>query len=241
MGAEEQQNIPTESIRVFGNALLSDPLSDLSVEIAEIPLDLLFEKGSVLEEIPILKLALAVFRTGKGIKERFELKKQLVFLQKLSRCEVNADAKEKRRRAYENNERWFYEELEHIAVYISRLDSTHKASILAECYADFVDGAITRAQFEEYLGITDRLFLGDSDTLLEHYEAARNSANTAQSNDNSWRPQGNSSICNRLSSLGLLVPLYGMRFGLAPNSYYDITDSGKYYAELLSRVFPKRP
>lgn len=228
------------SVSSFGALILDSPIEDVVTDYAEIALDLLFQDGSILEQLPILKTGIAFLRTGKTIRDRIELKKQIVFLQQFKSGKPNQEELEKRRKAYQNSERWFYKEIEQIAIYLSRQADYQKVKLMAEVYIDLINGIITKPQFEEYLDILDRLFFSDCEVLLKHYWAEKSHAsNLRQAGDEEeekWRPKCPTAACNRLAAIGLLNALYGMRFGFSSADYYDITEQGRFFAEICIRL-----
>ncbi len=84
------------SIRPFTEALFIDELKDLSVDFSEIALDSLCDDNSSLREISLVKTLISMLKVGGTIQQKFEFKKQLVFLSQLQQGDV--DATEIRRR-----------------------------------------------------------------------------------------------------------------------------------------------
>ena len=228
------------SIDSVGAMILDSPIEDVATDYAEIGLDTLFQDGSILEQLPIIKTGIAAFRIGKTIHDRIELKKLIVFLQELKCGSPEKEKLEKRKLAYRNGEKWFLAEVEHISIYLSRQADYKKVKLLAEIYIDLINGEITESQFKEYLDILDRLFFSDCEVLLKHYWAEKAHTPPLRRNgdeeEEKWRPKCATAPCNRLSAIGLLNALYGMRYGFSHADYYDITEQGRYFAEICIRL-----
>lgn len=221
----------------FGKLMWSDDIKDLAVDLSEIPADMLFEDGSILDSLPAIKIVVASVRTARRFVDRYELKKQLVFLQHLQEGTAKQEEIERRKRAYDNAEKWFYNEVERICVYLNKLADIKKAKVLAEIYVDLVNQAITNEDYQEYLDVIDRLFMCDLDVLLCQYKAEISEDDRKRNReDESWRPRCDRAKCNRLSSIGLLEPLHELRYGANPPSLFQITSQGRYIAEVILRL-----
>lgn len=229
-------------VKKFTESLWSDELKDIGVDISEIGLDMLFEDGTLLEGIPFVKTGVAVAKAAGTIHARFELKKQLAFLECIQNGEMEAEGVEKRKRAYENNEAWFRKEVENLVIYLSRYSTVNKARIQAELYIDLVNGKIKQPLFAECLDILDRLFLSDIPHLIEICTVETEAG--VSINDTSFF-QGKCTLkfdsirCGRLASVGLLHQLHPMSFGFSIDNYYLISETGKYMCEVISRTFHK--
>ena len=234
------ENNSLVSVSSFGELVLSSPFGDVATDYAEIALDLLFQDGSLFEQVPIVKTGISFLKAGKLLHERAELKKQLVFLQQFSRGNPNQKELERRKKAYRNGEKWFFEEVERLALYLSKQIDYQKAKITAELYIDLLNGRIENYQFNEYLDVVDRLFVSDIAVLEKHYTAEKEHDPSKLSEEekemNSWRPKCDAAPCNRLAAIGLLNALHGMRYGFTSADYYDITPQGQYFAEVIQRL-----
>ena len=99
------------SLKNIGASLFNDDLKDVTIDIAEISIDSFLEEDSILNKIPMVKTVVGVYKTASNIRDMFELKKLFVFLQQFQNGQVDEGELEKRRKAYENNEKWFYKEV----------------------------------------------------------------------------------------------------------------------------------
>lgn len=235
------ENTETNGIlHLFAKSLFSGELRDVSTDIAEIALDSLFEGDTILREIPLVKTAIAMLKTGGSIQARFEFKKQLVFLSHLQRGDLDTKGMSRRNKAYQNKEPWFEREVENIVVYLSRYSTVEKARIQAEFYIDLINGVIDQPFFEECLDILDRIFLGDIKHLIDIYDI-ETAAGVTLSNLSFFQQKPSfefdSIRCGRLSSVGLLHQLHPMSFGFSIDNYYLISDSGKYICQKLLKLY----
>jgi len=224
------------SIRPFTEALFTDELKDLSVDFSDIALDSLFDDDSILREIPWVKSAIAVLKVGSTIQQRFEFKKQLVFLSQLQKSNIDSYEISRRNTAYYNHEAWFQREVENLVVYLSRYASVDKAKIQAVLYVDLVNRRIGQSLFEECLDVIDRIFLGDLPHLMDIYRDQTKAGVSLTDLSYFQRKPGFSFEgirCRRLSSLGLLHQLHPMSFGFSIDNHYLVTDTGKYICRLI--------
>jgi hypothetical protein len=64
-------------------SIAESPLAGLGTDLGEVVLDSILDDG-VLKEIPIIGSVVALFKTGSNIRDRFYLKKLLLFLQAMA-------------------------------------------------------------------------------------------------------------------------------------------------------------
>ena len=224
------------SIRPFTEALFTDELKDLSVVFSEITLDSLCDDNSILREIPLVKTMISMLKVGGTIQQKFEFKKQLVFLSQLQQGDVDATEIRRRNTAYYNHEAWFQREVENLVIYLSRYASVEKAMIQAVLYIDLVNKRIERSFFEECLDVIDRIFLGDLPHLIDIYKDQAEAGVSLADLSYFQRKPGfpfEGIRCRRLSSLGLLHQLHPMSFGFSIDNHYLVTDTGKYICKLI--------
>ena len=219
-------------------SLFSDEIKDIGFDIAEISIDSFLEEDSILNKIPMVKTVVGVYKTASNIRDRFELKKLFVFLQQFQNGQVDESELEKRRKAYENNEKWFYKEVENILIYLSRHENAVKAKLLAEIYIDYINKVVTLEQYEEYVIILDRIFINDISHLKMIFAAETLKGITKETLD---KKEGkimdfDDTKCERLSSLGLLSKVSYMQFGAQVGGDYLITTQGNYICSIIDRI-----
>ena len=228
----------------FTQSLLCPELTDIGTDIAEIGLDSIMD-NPLLKEIPIVKCLTAIWHTGISIRERFELKKQLTFIQQVRNGTANKEAIEKRRKAYQNGEKWYYEEMETTAVYLSRHARIEKVKIQAELYLDYINGLIRADKYTECLDVLDSTNIEDVSLLkgmyIEQADFDVHSGNLQEEikkTNTSFDPIK----CGRLYAVGLVSPISrGLSFGATISNNYLITELGKYFCEVIMRCENKQP
>ena len=73
----------------FSDSLKSESISSIS-EFAEIGLDSVMEEG-ILKKIPIASTVASLYKIGRSIKDRYNLKQLMVFLNEINYGIVNED------------------------------------------------------------------------------------------------------------------------------------------------------
>ncbi len=220
-------------------SLFSDDIKDIGYDIAEISIDSFLEEDSILNKIPIVKTAVGVYKTASNVRDIFELKKLCVFLQQFKNGQIDEVEIEKRRKAYKNDEKWFYKEVETIMVYLSRHEDVVKAKLEAEIYSDFINRIISEREFKEYLVVLDRLFIDDIEYLKGIYNKQKELGLTEKNPapaDEENKIVFDKHICERLVSVGLLVHVYGMVFGAHTMVDYLYTKQGEYICNIFTRI-----
>ena len=227
------------SLKNIGESLFNDDLKDIIVDIAELSIDSFLDSDSVLSQIPVVKTAIGTYKTMINIKDRVDLKKLCVFLQQFQSGQVDEAEIEKRRMAYENDEKWFYKEVETIMVFLSRFEEAVKAKLEAEIYIDFINKVISEQVFKEYLTILDRLFINDIKHLKEIYQKEKELGITEEkpyTDDKEDIMVFNKTICERLVSMGLLIHIFSFQFGAHTKSSYLYTRQGEYICNISNSV-----
>lgn len=225
-------------IPTFHEALFNDDIKEVSVDFMELALDNMVEGLSCVKDIPLIGTAIALLKTGRNIYTRFELQKQLTFIQRLQKGERNRAGIEKRKKAYENKEKWFYDEAELLLVYLSRQNKAEKALILAELYLDYMNEKISSETLYDCLDILDQIFLSDLPHLLKiNQEEAHIDIGNLGDNVMATIKEIDFDLlrCRRLSSMGLLHTIYGFSFGTYIPGNFLITEIGRYFCTLVNR------
>ena len=199
-----------------------------------------FYDNPIWDFIPIIKFAKYVFKTGLNINERHEVKKIMCFFSRLVAGNIAEHEIAKRRAAYSSNEKWFYDEVENIVVFIMRSPRMEKVKVQSELYIDYLNGLITNEAFLEYLEILDSMIVSDFNTLIDIY-------NSQVSLPPNPLDPGNRDIlkgvtlefdanCSRLAACGLVSMLsMGMNFAITIPNNYIITDIGRYFSQIILR------
>ena len=226
------------SMQPFADALFSDEIKDVGIDVSEVFLDTFADGMPILRDVPIIKSFLAVGKTAKSLQAWFEWKNQLIFLNQLGKGFVDETGLRKRNEAYKNKENWIYREVETLVVYLSKYTSAEKAKIQAELYRDLINGVITQNQFNECLDVLLHLFLSDIPHLLEIYQTEKEVGLTQAD----WlkfsekiQTKFNTTTCRRLMVVGLLHQLHPMSFGFSLDDYFVTSDTGKYLCDVIQR------
>lgn len=235
----EMDELIPKPVDEFAQALLSTEIADIAVDFAELGIDSLFD-NPVLKEISLVKSAISVWKLSASVKERFEIKKQLAFIQQVSSGTANKEAVDKRRKAYQNGEQWYYKEVERSIIYLSRHARFEKVKIQAELYLDYINGVINTDKYHECLDVLDSLMLSDVPLLLDIYEEQADfskSSEDFQEKLKNTKTTFDASKCGRLYASGLITPVSrGFSFGANMSNNYLITDLGVYFCEIVIRL-----
>lgn len=136
---------------------------DTAIDFSEIGLDSLLEE-SILKEVPLIKTAYSIAKTGFAIREKHMLKKTMLFIDKLNKNGVSNQNYIEYKEKLKAKESFLMRELEHVIIVIDRYIELNKNEILANLYFNYIDKKIDWEQFQELSIIVDNIFLSD---LLE--------------------------------------------------------------------------
>lgn len=226
-----------EIVKSAANTLFNDATKNLSMDIVEMGLDSVID-NEVLKELPFVKTVYAITKTSLAIKEKFLLKKFLNFIKAFNEYEVDEKEINRRKKAIDNNEKWIYEEIEFLMIYLDNMDSMKKSKLLANLYSEYINRKINWERFCQYTEITNRLFSYDIEWLVEFY---RYCTNSMQKGSGFYYDLTSYS---RLSGLGLIEKEfdYGQDFSkyghvFREGSYvYRITYSGKILGKICGQL-----
>lgn len=142
---------------------------DTAIDLSEIGLDSLLD-DSVLKEMPLIKTAYGVAKTGFAIREKHMLKKTLTFIKQLNDNGISNNNYIEYKEKLKNKDKFVFKELEHILIIIDRYVEVNKNKILANLYFYYIDKQINWEQFQELSIIVDNIFIGDLDELEIIYQ-----------------------------------------------------------------------
>lgn len=123
-----------------------NPSLDLSIDYTEIGIDELLN-NNILKEIPIVKTLVAIAKTGIAIRERFFIKKFLVFLSEFKTNKIDEISLKKFREKFKKNEKFRNKTTEQILIIIEELDSIKKSKILAHLFNAYLKKYINWQRF----------------------------------------------------------------------------------------------
>lgn len=152
----------------FSNSL-TEEVSGITGEYVELGLDALVEDG-LFKDIPIVSTAVAVYRIGKSIRERYHIAKLISFLNEINKGAADGEKREQYREKFAGNEKFRNQELEYIMILTDRYISFDKPRMLAKLYLAYLDGAIIWEEFTMYAEVIDRFLLLDCRTLTSDSE-----------------------------------------------------------------------
>ena len=219
----------------MAESLFNDDMKDLSMDFLEVGLDSITD-NEILREIPIVKTVCAIRKTSIAIKEKFLLRKFFNFVKAFNNYGVEEEEISKRKNAIHNNEKWVYDEIEFLSVYLDDMDSVKKARILGRLYNEYLNRRINWERFCLFTEIVNRMFSYDMDMLLGFYDYSKPDSSKGLGFD--------LTSYNRLVGLGLIdreidygqdMSKYGRVF--REKSYaYRITYAGKMIGEIIKQL-----
>lgn len=160
----------------FADSLKEESISCIG-EYAEIGLDAVMEDG-ILKNIPIVSTVIAVYKIGSSIKERYNMKKLLVFLNELNNGILDEQKRKEYQQKFQSSEKFRNQEIEYLLVLIDRYISYDKPRMLANLYLAYLEGIINWKTLTAYAEIIDRFLPGDFQELQKgsqydvHYHKA---------------------------------------------------------------------
>ena len=163
----------------FADSLKEESIACIG-EYAEIGLDAVMEDG-VLRDIPIVSTAIALYKIGNSIKERYNLKKLLVFLNEINNGIVDEEKRADYQQKFQSNEKFRNQEIEYLLVLIDRYINYDKPRMLAKLYLAYLNDIIDWQELTVYAEVVDRFLPGDLQELQNgsqynvHYQKASDS------------------------------------------------------------------
>lgn len=196
--------------------------------------------------LPVIQYFVTTGKFIATIRERNFLKKTQKFFATLRNGKVKSSEIERRTLAIQNNEGWIYQELELLVSTIERFDRTEKSKILAELYKAYLNGEIRRIEFDDFCSVTERLFLMDIVQIRANYEEVQQQEEIERQRKAHQEPEvyvlqstRYLEITGRLLALGLMRISAKVGNSLQADCdilEYTISEKGKKYAEILSRI-----
>lgn len=233
-------------IRPFGETVFSN-IADVGLDYTQLTIDELLGLKE-LQGLPLVRTIASIANVGLAIRERVFAKKTIIFAQHLKDKSLSQEEVQKRIVALKNGDDWIYKELEIIISSIDRLDRDTKAIIEAIIYRKYVNGEMNPSRFEEYLSITERLFLQDLKELKSIYEYENRPHYDDMIVNNmvgqkkigglqtDRTPVEQTVACSRLQSIGLISPVSKPFTEYKLNELaisYKLSHTGKWYSKML--------
>lgn len=148
----------------FSDSLKEESVACIS-DLVEVGLDAILDDG-ILKDIPILSTAVAVYKIGSSIKERYNVKKLIVFLNEINNGIADEQKRTEYQQKFKNNEKFRNQELEYLLILIDRYTSYDKPQMLAKLFLAYLDEIILWEEFAMYAEVIDRFLLMDCNTLV---------------------------------------------------------------------------
>lgn len=130
----------------------------------ELGLDAILEDG-LLKEIPFVSTAISIYKIGKSLTDRHNIKKLAVFLNEINQNTANENKREEYKSKINNDQKKREHELEFLLVILERYIGYEKPAMLAKLYLAYLDKQITWDDLALLAEIVDRFLPGDYDTL----------------------------------------------------------------------------
>lgn len=228
-----------ELVPSFGKSLFEN-LSDPIIDSLELGIDSMFD-NPLLAELPVVKYFFATGKTIVAIRDKLFLRKTLKFLSDFQHKTVDQEELDKRKNALDKKEKWIIDEIEFLILTIERTDREEKAKVISELYKEYLNGQLTKYNFEDYCSITERLFLLDILQLRADYDYV------LEEERNENPPTGNyvygktsyTEQLGRLLALGLLTISAKTHPKMTTSEdllEYKLSARGRKYCEILSRL-----
>ena len=148
----------------LGDSLKEESISCIS-NLAEVGLDAIMDDG-IFKDVPILSTTIAVYKIGRSIKERYNVKKLIIFLNALNSGILDEQKRRDYQQKFRSNEKFRNQEIEYLLVLIDRYISYNKPQFLAKLYLAYLDSIITWEELNMYAEVIDRFLLLDCRTLV---------------------------------------------------------------------------
>lgn len=215
-------------VKSFNDSLGSDT-ADIIGEFAELGLDSIMDDG-ILKEIPFVSTAISMFHIGKSIKERYHIRKMIIFLNEINNHSISEEKRVKYKEKILSDEKKRNQELEYLMVVIDRYLSYDKPKMLAKLYLAYLDDRISWIEFLKYSEVIDRFLHGDCEFLIN--EHLRSNLKEYEISDIELRLSG---LGLRYSSFGNTTEVIGSTLQINdPSTSYGYTPFGYQLKNILS-------
>lgn len=227
----------TYPIDLVVRSIFAEEFTPIGVDIVEVGIDSLLE-SETLKNIPIVQTVLGLAKVSLAIRDRYFLKKILIFIKALNQGNAKPEEIEKRQKASKNDEKWLKKEIELITIHIDRLDELEKAQLTAAFYTRYINQNISWVQYREYLAIVERVFFQDFKQLLDIYDAVLQKVKVKEyikeGLDGGVVTKIISELnCDRLIAVGLVQAKRTQAYNSRTITDYDLTTLGLRFAEVL--------
>lgn len=214
-----------------------DTLVDVNLNIAEITFETIID-NDILKEIPIVKTAAALVKTGFAIREMHFAKNFVIFIKELNTGNIDPAEFEKFKHKMISDLNYRNKVLEYLVTIIDRIIKNEKVQILARLFENYYKGKYNWDKFTHFSECTDKMILDDIKILEILYINKTNDISEVSSEIIGIDKEVFLCSCNRLASLGFILSksVHGMSFGIAPVTIlFRISSDGILFYESLDR------
>ena len=141
---------------------LKTDLSGVSADYLELGLDSILDDG-LLKDIPVVNSIISLYKTGVNLRERFLIKKLLVFLTSLSDTAI-----EDRIEFIRKHEKESAKIGEELIILLDRLDHVNKPEYVAKLFKHYLNEEISLIIYRRLCQIIDKCFIEDLKFLKEN-------------------------------------------------------------------------
>lgn len=144
----------------------NDKSIDLIIDITDFSIEHVLE--SPIKELPVIKYFVGIVKLGISIRDKFLIKKILIFLRELQKIEKKE--REKFKEKIKSDKNYSNKIGEQLIFILDRYDHMTKAEILAKLFIGYIDEKIT---YEEFLRLSisiERTFINDLNRLHLYYK-----------------------------------------------------------------------
>ena len=141
---------------------LKTDLSGVSADYLELGLDSILDDG-LLKDIPVVNSIISLYKTGVNLRERFLIKKLLVFLTSLSDTAI-----EDRIEFIRKHEKESAKIGEELIILLDRLDHVNKPEYVAKLFKHYLSEEISLIIYRRLCQIIDKCFIEDLKFLKEN-------------------------------------------------------------------------
>lgn len=133
---------------------------DLSIDYAEIPIDILVS-DDVIKEIPVVKTVFALAKTGVALQQMYFVKKLMTFLKEFHLETVSPAKIEEFRHKMTTDKTYSNRVTEQVVVMLDRIISERKASLIAKLLLAYIEGIYDWGTYTDLTTCIDSMFSVD--------------------------------------------------------------------------------
>lgn len=224
----DEEKCELELVDSWSESLISSDVESIITNISEVCLDAVLEDG-IVKDIPFISSVVSIYKIEHTIKERWYVKKLIVFLDGIRKGIVGESERQQYLGRITKNKKVFQKELEYVLLLLDRINSEIKVQYITKLYLAFIKGVIDWTQFLHFSEVVDRILSGDAEFL-------RNS-----SLEDTKRNKLADCAMLRLQGLGLVKPVFkagaydmnGNVIATMNQNKYDLTALGCLLAKVL--------